>query len=362
MKTRKIILTVLLMMTGLFTAKAQYYTYPAELALVSQPVMTYMPNAVRLYYDVQNIGDVRYRGDFYVYLEPDNGYYYARKHVNIRPGRIKRIVIDIPLYYFDPSFSYTVMPYYEMGPELFSLTTFEYFEPLHFRWYGARTSPYIVYRPAPLIHAYVRPNCPRFYYDGFRPPYDPNDYWYDPSYRAEPMHHTYNYHRNRSNGYPGASSNQGQGNAPSQAGVSRPNGGNTAGSMSSRAQQPSNPNINNGGHATGRNGSAGNANVNRPRNENSTSSNVSLPGNSSSTNGNGRSSGVSNPRQPNNSGSGNVNSPSNRSTSGNRSGSVGRSGSSSRSSGENRSGSSRSSTRSSNNSRSGSISNSGRGR
>lgn len=68
MKTRKIILTVLLMMTGLFTAKAQYYTYPAELALVSQPVMTYMPNAVRLYYDVQNIGDVRYltgRGEMY---------------------------------------------------------------------------------------------------------------------------------------------------------------------------------------------------------------------------------------------------------------------------------------------------------
>ena len=66
-----------------------------KLALVSQPVITYMPNAVRLYYDVQNIGDVRYRGDFYVYLEPDNGYYYARKHVNIRPGRIKKIVIDI---------------------------------------------------------------------------------------------------------------------------------------------------------------------------------------------------------------------------------------------------------------------------
>jgi len=159
MKIAKILVTILLL-TGMAGAKAQDY-YPAELALVSQPVLSYTPNSVRLYYDIQNIGDERYSGYFYIYLQPDNGYYYAKKYLRIRPGRINRIVMEIPNYRYDPTYNYTVMPYYEVGPELFSLTTFEYFEPLTFWWNGGHVGPYVVYRPGPSIRYYDRPMGPR---------------------------------------------------------------------------------------------------------------------------------------------------------------------------------------------------------
>ena len=120
MKTKKILMSVLLVM-GFIAAKAS--GYPPELALVSQPVMVYNYNSVTIYYDVENIGDYTYRGYVYLYLDPDDGYAYAEKYVRVCPGRIKRIAIEIPAYRANPGWVYTVMPYYELGYDLYSFTT-----------------------------------------------------------------------------------------------------------------------------------------------------------------------------------------------------------------------------------------------
>ena len=113
MKTKKFFMTSLLVM-GMIIAKAAN-GFPPELVLVSQPVLTYNTNSITVYYDIQNIGDYTYRGDIYLYLDPDNGYYYAKKYVKVCAGRIKRVAIEIPAYRPNPSVVYTVMPYYEMG-------------------------------------------------------------------------------------------------------------------------------------------------------------------------------------------------------------------------------------------------------
>ena len=195
MKAKKIFMTILVMM-GFVIAKAQ--GYPPELALVSQPVMTYndYDNTITLYYDVQNIGDARYKGYVYIYLDPDDGYYYAKKRVNVCPGRIKRIAIDIPAYRPNPSWTYTVMPYYSLGAELYSFTTFEYFEPLTFYWNGPRTEVFYVTVVPPRPRYYTRPAEFRFYYDGYRPPMPP-PMGYGPGApmppHHNPMHHTYSY-------------------------------------------------------------------------------------------------------------------------------------------------------------------------
>ena len=93
MKAKNILMSVLLAM-GFIAAKAA--GYPPELALVSQPVLVYNYNSITVYYDVQNIGDYTYRGDIYLYLDPDNGYYYGSKYVRVCPGRIKRVAIELP--------------------------------------------------------------------------------------------------------------------------------------------------------------------------------------------------------------------------------------------------------------------------
>ena len=155
MKAKNILMSVLLAM-GFIAAKAAT-GYPPELALVSQPVLVYNYNSITVYYDVQNIGDYTYRGHVYLYLSPDNGYYYADKYVRVCPGRIKRVKMEIPAYRPNPSRVYTVMPYYEMGNELYSFTTFEYFEPLSFFWNGPRTEHWVVINVPPRPRYYHRP-------------------------------------------------------------------------------------------------------------------------------------------------------------------------------------------------------------
>ena len=115
MKAKNILMTLLLV-AGAIAAKAS--GYPPELALVSQPVMVYNHSSITVYYDVENIGDYTYSGDVYIFLEPDFGYYYAKKYVKVYPGRIKRIAVDIPAYSFDMHRTFTIMPYYELGREL----------------------------------------------------------------------------------------------------------------------------------------------------------------------------------------------------------------------------------------------------
>lgn len=314
MKAKKIFMTILVMM-GFVIAKAQ--GYPPELALVSQPVMTYndYDNTITLYYDVQNIGDARYKGYVYIYLDPDDGNYYARKRVKVCPGKIKRIAIDIPAYRPNPSWTYTVMPYYTMGNELYSFTTFEYFEPITFQWYGPRTEVYYVTVIPPRPRYYTRPAEFRFYYDGYRPPMPP-PMGYGPGApmppHHDPMHHTYNYHFNNG-GYPvNHPDNYGQGYAPqpngnSQATVRPVNPNNTPGSMSSRDEGNTNAGngSNNGATVRPNNGTTNNLNgtgvIVRPNNSGTSNSQ-----NGATTRPNGNAS---------NNGSGNVNRPSSGSSS-----------------------------------------------
>ena len=195
MKAKNILMTLLLV-TGAIAAKAA--GYPPELALVSQPVMVYNHNSITVYYDVENIGDYTYRGDICIFLNPDYGTRYAEKYVKVRPGRIKRIAIEIPCYAIDRHIAYTLMPYYSMGRELYSFTTFEYFEPIRFCWHGPRTEPWVVIHIGPRVSYYHRPGHYRYYYDGFRPPMPVGPGMPPP---MDPMHHTYGYHHNNG-GYP----------------------------------------------------------------------------------------------------------------------------------------------------------------
>ena len=197
MKAKNILMSILLVM-GSIAAKAAT-GYPPELALVSQPVMVYNANSITVYYDVENIGDYTYKGSVYLYLDPDEGYYYAKKCVKVRPGRIKRIAIDIPAHRIRRGHTFMIMPYYEMGDELFSFTTFEYFEPISFCWNGPRNESWVVVYVGPCPRYYHRPGHYRYYYDGFRPPMPP------PGHKPHPMdphHHTYGYHHDNG-GYPG---------------------------------------------------------------------------------------------------------------------------------------------------------------
>ena len=189
MKAKNILMTLLLAV-GAIAAKAS--GYPPELALVSQPVMVYNHNSITVYYDVENIGDYTYRGDVFIYLDPDYGYYYAKEYVKVRPGRIKRIVVDIPVYNIDLHRTFTIMPYYEVGHDLYSFTTFEYFEPVRFYWHGPRTEPWVVIHVGPRPRYYHRPGSYRYYYDGYRPPMHAHGPGMPPP--MNPMHHTYGYH------------------------------------------------------------------------------------------------------------------------------------------------------------------------
>ena len=212
MKAKNILMSILLAV-GSIAAKAAT-GYPPELALVSQPVMVYNYNSITVYYDVENIGDYTYRGNVYLYLDPDYGYYYANKYVRVRPGSIKRIAISIPSHRIDRGIGFTIMPYYELGDELYSFTTFEYFEPISFYWAGPRTERWVVISAPPRVHYYTRPGIYRYYYDGYRPPMPPPPGHGPgtPPPPMNPMHHTYGYHSNNG-GYP-ATHPEGNSNPP----------------------------------------------------------------------------------------------------------------------------------------------------
>ena len=254
MKAKNILMTILLV-AGSIAAKAA--GYPPELALVSQPVMVYNYDYVTVYYDVENIGDYTYRGYVQVYLSPDDGYVFAERYVRVRPGRIKRIAVDIPRYRIDPYYAYTIMPYYTLGNELYSFTTFEYFEPLTYHWHGTRSAVWIVTYAPPRPHYYHRPGVYRYYYDGYRPPMPPMGYNGNMPPPLNPMHHTYNYHHNNG-GYPAA--NEGNtkpnNNEPAPTATVRPKANGNSNSMSSGSSNASTGNnagtVNNGSMSNSR--------------------------------------------------------------------------------------------------------------
>ena len=356
MKTKNILMTLLLV-TGAIAAKAN--GFPPELALVSQPVMVYNYNSITVYYDVENIGDYTYRGDICVYLDPDDGYSYAEEYVKVRPGRIKRIAVEIPSYRIERHFTYTIMPYYTIGRELYSFTTFEYFEPIRFCWHGPRTEPWVVIHIGPRVRYYHRPGTYRYYYDGFRPPMPPPGYGPGMPPPMDPMHHTYDYHHNNG-GYPATHNNwndkpepKPNDNAPAPSATVRPKA--NGGSMSSGSGSN-----NNGSTVAPNNGNSNDRpRVNSNNGRTNSSSSSGRTGNGTSTRPNinsGASTGSATSGRTGNSSNGRVNGSNSNSrpsgTSGSSSGRVNNSSSSTRSSGtnssSNRSGSS--STRSSNNS------------
>ena len=323
MKAKNILMSVLLAM-GFIAAKAA--GYPPELALVSQPVMVYNYNSITVYYDVQNIGDYTYRGDICLYLSPNNGYCYAEKYVKVCPGRIKRVAIDIPAYRPNPSYTYTIMPYYELGDELYSFTTFEYFEPLCFHWNGYHNEPWVVINVPPRPHYYTRPGNYRYYYDGFRPPMPPppGGPGHGPGTLPppmDPMHHTYGYHHNNG-GYP-THNNWNNTPPPAPNGNANPpapnNGGSNNGGASVRpkdnAGSMSHGNVNAG------NNNGGNTPPPPPPSNNSNNGSNSGASTSSSSGRTGNSGNVSRPN--NNTNNGNVNSGSSSGRTGN-SGNVNR--------------------------------------
>jgi len=364
MKAKNILMSILLVM-GSIAAKAA--GYPPELALVSQPVMVYNYNSITVYYDVENIGDYTYRGNVYIYLDPDDGYAYAKKYVKVCPGRIKRIAVEIPAYRPNPAFAYTIMPYYELDRELYSFTTFEYFEPLSFYWNGPRTEPWVVINVGPRVRYYRRPGDYRFYYDGFRPPMPPPGHGPGmPPPPMNPMHHTYGYHHNNG-GYP-ATHNEWN-NTPPAPSPAEPAPSATVrpkadgGSMSSGNSGNSNPPAsNNGGSSSSvnrpKNGRTGNdsGNVSRPNN-NGSNSGTSRPSSGSNSNVN-RPKSNSRPSGTNSNTNGRTGNSNSKGRVNNSNSSTPRTGTSTSSSSSNRSGSS--STKGSNTSNSRSGSGSGR--
>ena len=350
MKTKKFFMTSLLVM-GMIIARAAN-GFPPELVLVSQPVLTYNANSVTLYYDVQNIGDYTYKGYVYIYLDPDDGYCYAKEWVRVCPGGIKRIAISIPAFRPNPSWTYTVMPYYELYDELFSFTTFEYFEPLRFCWYGYHNEPWVVIKVGPRPRYYNRPGTYRYYYDGFRPPMPPPGGGPGHPHDMPPMdpkHHTYGYHHSNG-GYPANHHPEpGHNPAPNSGGNSgasvNPHGSNTAGSIGA---SPSGNNPNNGGSsgAMTRPSSSGN-------NSSGSSGATTRPSSSGNSGSSGSSGTVTRPSSSGNSGSSGSSGTVTRPSSSGNSGSSGRTGNSSSSRG--RSGSSSSSSSSSGRSGSGST-------
>ena len=289
MKAKNILMTLLLV-TGAIAAKAS--GFPPELALVSQPVMVYNYNSVTVYYDVENIGDYTYRGNVCIYLDPDDGFSYAEKYVKVRPGRIKRIAVEIPSYSIDRHFTYTIMPYYTIGRELYSFTTFEYFEPIRFCWHGTRTEPWVVIHIGPRVRYYHRPGTYRYYYDGFRPPMPPHGHPMPP---MDPFHHTYGYHHSNG-GYPAThnwSSEEPKPNSSNSSATVRPNNsGSSTGSATSGSMSSGNANTgNNSGSVS--NGNKPNAPA-APRNDSGSVSRPSSGSNSSGRTGNSGSSRVNN--------------------------------------------------------------------
>lgn len=284
MKAKNILMTLLLAV-GAIAAKAS--GFPPELALVSQPVMVYNHSSITVYYDVENIGDYTYRGYVSIFLDPDYGYIYDEEYVKVRPGRIKRIALEIPLRRIDRRRTFTIMPYYELGDELYSFTTFEYFDPICFYWDGPRTEHWVVITVPPCIRYYHRPGSYRYYYDGFRPPMHAHGPGMPPP--MDPMHHTYGYHYSIG-GYPATHPEWSNNNempkpnnnvAPSA--TVRPDG--NAGSMSSASNSGGNNTpVPNSGSSSGRVSRPSGSNSSGTVRPSSSSSGTSRPSSGSSSN------------------------------------------------------------------------------
>ena len=356
MKTKNILMSILLVI-GSIAAKAA--GYPPELALVSQPVMVYNYNSITVYYDVENIGDYTYRGYVSLYLDPDYGYNYAEKYVRVYPGRIKRIAIDIPLRRIDRRHVFTIMPYYELDDELYSFTTFEYFEPISFYWDGPRNERWVVITVPPRIRHYHRPGIYRYYYDGYLPPMPPPGHGPGMPPPMNPKYHTYGYHSNNG-GYPAThnewSEPKPNNNEPAPSATVRPKadgGSMSSGSYNNGTNNPpaptpnngssdnSRPKVNNGGSSSGRTG-----------NGTSTRPNINSGSSSGRTGNTGSSSGRVSNSSSNSRPSGTNGSTGTRSGNSNSNSRVNNSNSNSRPSGTNNSSSRSSSTRSSSNSNS----------
>ena len=294
MKAKNILMTLLLA-AGAIAAKAA--GYPPELALVSQPVLVYNYNSITVYYDVQNIGDYTYRGDICLFLSPDNGYCYAEKYVKVCPGRIKRVAVEIPAYRINPYRTYTIMPYYELGDELYSFTTFEYFEPLGFYWDGQRSERWVVVNVPPRPRYYTRPGTYRYYYDGFRPPMPPPPAYgvaYGPASPPpplNPMHHTYNYH-NTNGGYPAVIHNNtpapaNNNVAPTPTATVRPNPSGGSMSHGNASTNTTTTGSNSGSTNNSGNASTGTTTTGSSSGRTNTSGSVSRPSNSGNANSSG---------------------------------------------------------------------------
>ena len=280
MKAKNILMSILLVM-GSIAAKAA--GYPPELALVSQPVMVYNYNSITVYYDVENIGDYTYRGYVSLYLDPDYGYNYAEKYVRVYPGRIKRIAIDIPMHRIDRRRAFTIMPYYELGDELYSFTTFEYFDPISFYWDGPRTERWVVITVPPRPHYYHRPGTYRYYYDGYRPPMPPPGHGPGMPPPMNPKYHTYGYHYNNG-GYPATHNEWTEpapgNNEPAPSATVRPK--DNGGSMSSGSYNSGTSSTGSGNNGSV-SGSNGGSNSRRPKVDNGSTTGSTSGHNSSGT-------------------------------------------------------------------------------
>ena len=197
MNKLKTILAVVLLFLGVQLLEAQN-GQATELLLVSQPTMSYHGDHVRLYYDVQNIGIKRYKGKVYIYLDPDNGYYYAEKKIRVRKGKIKRVKIDVPTARLMSDTVYTVMPYYSIGSQLYSFTIFEDFGLTSFCVSKPAQTKYLVNtEPTKVVHYTYSQSATRYYYDGYARSPQVNTFY------STPYHHTYQYHSRPNHGYYG---------------------------------------------------------------------------------------------------------------------------------------------------------------
>ena len=170
--------------------------YEPELLMVSQPKMEfYYANDydyVKLYFDVKNIGSDTYKGDFVILLEPDTEHYYAKKRITVKPGKIKRIKLEIDLnqIYYDST--YTVMPVYEYDNQWYPLTMYEQFTTLSLHVNAPHTETYIVNcEPDIVTYYYYDVHLHRPYVYGYYYTTPPVGWAYAYGYNPHFMPHYY---------------------------------------------------------------------------------------------------------------------------------------------------------------------------
>ena len=170
--------------------------YEPELLMVSQPKMEfYYANDydyVKLYFDVKNIGSDTYKGDFVILLEPDTEHYYAKKRITVKPGKIKRIKLEIDLnqIYYDST--YTVMPVYEYDNQWYPLTMYEQFTTLSLYMNAPHTETYIVNcEPDIVTYYYYDVHLHRPYVYGYYYTTPPVGWAYAYGYNPHFMPHYY---------------------------------------------------------------------------------------------------------------------------------------------------------------------------